>query len=76
MPAEEKRLSVVIGRKVGKSVLRNRLRRWTRELFMEELDKIKEYYIVVNYKKGAGEYGSREIRERIVRLWKECGIYG
>ncbi|MBN2407000.1 MAG: ribonuclease P protein component [Elusimicrobia bacterium] len=75
-PADEKRLSVVIGRKVGKSVTRNRLRRWTKEFFMKEMEKISKYYIVVNYKKGSGSYKLEDIEEKVKKLWEECGIYG
>jgi len=50
---EKNQLGICIGRKNGNSVIRNRLKRWIKEIYKEEECKItKNYNIIFLFKKG------------------------
>ena len=68
------RLSVVVGRKTGKSVLRNKLKRWAREIFRENKTGLENYGIVVIYKPGSQELTFSDAKQLIENLWKKLGI--
>ncbi|MGM0441852.1 MAG: ribonuclease P protein component [Elusimicrobiota bacterium] len=70
-PGKLPRLSVIIGKKVGNSVTRNRLKRWTREIFRKSKNKIKNYDIAINYKPGSADYKFPEVEEKLLKLWRE-----
>lgn len=74
LPQNNPKLSVVISRKVGKSVLRNKLKRWAREIFRVEKINLKDYGIVIVYKKGSEKYSYCDIKKNFIDLWKRAGI--
>ncbi|MFH1416363.1 MAG: ribonuclease P protein component [Elusimicrobiota bacterium] len=67
-------LTIVVGKKVGKSVKRNKLKRWTREIFRNEKNRMKEFGIVVVYKPGSEKMIYSEIQENLMKLWLKAGI--
>jgi ribonuclease P protein component len=68
------RLSVIIGRKVGNSVLRNKFKRWTKEIFRNEKDTLNNFGIVVIYKPGADRYDFEKVKSMLNDLWLSTGI--
>ena len=74
MPYERPCITVIVGRKVGKSNIRNRLKRWAKEKYRLEKEKLKNFATVVIYKPGAAQYSHREVDNIIDTLWKRAGI--
>ncbi len=74
LPLENPKLSVVISRKVGKSTLRNKLRRWTREIFRNEKTSLKNFGIVIIYKPDLDEYCYQNIKDSLNDIWSRAGI--
>ena len=68
------KLAVVVGRKVGNSVLRNKLKRWAREIFRENKTDLEKYGIVLIFKPGAHELTFSDAKQAIEDLWKKLGI--
>ncbi len=68
------RLSIIISKKVGNSVTRNKLKRWTREIFRIEKDNLKNFGIAVNYKPGAANYSYKKAKKILLKLWKKNKI--
>ncbi len=74
MPIEGKKISVVASRKVGKSVERNKLKRWTREIFRVNKEKIRDFGIVIIYKPSEKNFKYSEIKEKLIHMWKNTGL--
>ncbi|MFC2061086.1 ribonuclease P protein component [Elusimicrobiota bacterium] len=74
LPDEVHRISVVAGKKVGKSVRRNKLKRWVKEIFRNEKENLEKFAMVIILRVGAGDYKYNEILEKLNKLWKENKI--
>jgi len=70
-PGERPRFSAVVGRKTGNSVTRNRLKRWGREVFRREKDSLKNYDIVVIYKKGSAGFTYSRLEKILKDIWTQ-----
>ena len=64
-PAEEPRFAVCVGKKYGKSVARNRLKRLLREAFRFHADKLTVPFSVLLIPKPAEEYSYETFRRDI-----------
>lgn len=71
---ENPRMTAVAGRKVGKSSRRNKLKRWAREIFRKERQRIGDYSMVIIYKQGAGEYNYNQVRDILFEIFKGASI--
>jgi len=74
LPRETPGLAIVAGRKVGPSYRRNRLKRWTREIFRKNRQHLNNYAIVIIYKPGAADSTFEEINNKLLNLWKETKL--
>lgn len=75
-PAEgEDKVGIVISRRIGKAVTRNRLRRQVREIIRADFvaPTTGHHFIVIARRVAAGG-AFREIRDGLVGLLKECGL--
>ncbi len=70
-PGSGPRLSVVTAKRVGKSVQRNRLKRWTREIFRRNKNLFDNYEVVIIYEKGASERDFNQVKRAVKELWKK-----
>lgn len=65
------RLGVTVNRKVGRAVLRNRVKRWVRESYRRMPDvKLRGTDFVVIAKPSAATSSYRSIREELARLFR------
>lgn len=69
------RLGITVTRKVGKANVRNRLKRWTREVYRTNrtdvgLDKVSVDF-VVNLKKSAADVAFQEFRSDLIRAMQK-----
>jgi len=69
------RIAIVVGRKVGKAVVRNRVKRAVREAFRKNKQLFAHLDLVVVPRPGAGALTSRELQERLVTEFTEVS-YG
>ncbi len=77
LPKEEAipRVAVVVGRKVGKAVVRNRVRRAVREAFRKNKGLFAHWDVVVLPRPEAGRLTSRQLQERLIAEFTEV-VYG
>jgi ribonuclease P protein component len=71
---ENPKLAIIAGKKVGNSVERNKLKKWTREIFRNMKIQLKDYGIVVVYKTGSAEYTYEQVKEILCELWKKANL--
>lgn len=74
LEGEEKDIYIIAGRKVGNSVKRNKLKRWTREAFTKNKPLMKNYSIIVNYKPGFDKYEFNYIKDYLFSVCKNASI--
>ncbi|MCX7020917.1 MAG: ribonuclease P protein component [bacterium] len=69
------RYTTVAGRKVGKAVVRNRVRRRLRELFRVNRHLfVAPAYLALVVGPGAGELPGSELRRMALELWDQAGL--
>jgi len=68
------RITVIAGKRTGKSNKRNKLKRRTREIFRKQKCKLANYNMVIIYKKGSSEYNYGTIKEILNKLWTEAQV--
>lgn len=66
---EHPRLGVTVSRKVGGAVVRNRLKRWTRDYFRRQAPRtaLDGVDLVVHFKPAAGSASGAAVRDELVR---------
>jgi len=74
MPFERPCITVIASRKVGKSNMRNKLKRWAKEKYRLERNTLQNYATVVIFKPGAAQYDHGEVDHIIDKLWQRAGI--
>jgi len=73
---KEFRLGLSVSKKVGKAVVRNRIKRLIRQVFIEEKDNIqkgKDYIIIA--RKPAAEMDYHEVKKSLIHLFHKTKIY-
>lgn len=69
------RLGLTVSRKVGKSVVRSRLKRIAREVFRLRLPELAcGYDVIVNFHQSASKMKYAKIEQLLVSVWKEAGL--
>ena len=73
--SQEKRLGITVSKKVGKAVVRNRIRRLIKENFRLNEQRIKTgYYIVIVARKKAATANFAQIQSSFLNLANKSGI--
>ncbi|MFC2048924.1 ribonuclease P protein component [Elusimicrobiota bacterium] len=75
MVEENPKLAVIISSKVTNSVGRNRIKRWTREFFRKNKNKMDNYGIILVYKKKSEKMKNEELCNKLNTIFFEAGIY-
>ncbi|MGM0568315.1 MAG: ribonuclease P protein component [Elusimicrobiota bacterium] len=75
IPGPGKRFSIVVSRKLGNSVKRNRLKRWAREIFRREKGKLKGCDMAVIYKRTARDCKFGDVERFLRNIWKKEKLY-
>ncbi len=73
-PGPGKRFSAVVGRRTGRSHIRNRLKRRAREVFRRSAGELDECCCVVIFKPGSDGYSYEDIEDKMRLLWKRAGL--
>ena len=67
---EQNRLGVTVSKKVGKAVVRNRVKRHLREFFRRQPDSFSSHQdILIIARKGAGDLSHCEVAQELGRAW-------
>ena len=70
------RLGITATRKVGRSVVRNRLKRLAREVFRLALPQLKSgFTIIVNFGPSAKEMKFADVQKQLHSVWREAGVF-
>ncbi len=68
-------IAIIVGKKVAKkSVVRNKLKRWTREVFRIQKNTLLNFQMAVIYKPGADKYDYKDVSNKLNLLWIKAGI--
>lgn len=74
-PSEHTRLGIIISAKLGKAVLRNRIKRIIREVFRLNQHKITAKTDIILYPRATGDFTNFENAQNyILSVWKKAGI--
>jgi ribonuclease P protein component len=65
---ERPRLGLVVGRRLGKAVRRNRIKRLLREFFRRHKNMLQLHDIIIIAKKGAGALDYHQVQEELSRV--------
>ncbi|HQD40901.1 MAG: ribonuclease P protein component [Firmicutes bacterium] len=70
------RIGIVVSKKVGSAVVRNRLKRVFRELYRLNSSNFKPGYMIVNVVRGRAKVSSfAELTQEMIYLWKKSGVW-
>ncbi|WP_243292741.1 ribonuclease P protein component [Bacillus sp. FJAT-47783] len=72
----EFRLGLSVSKKIGKAVVRNQIKRYIRQVFLEEKENIikgKDYIIIA--RKPAAEMNYHEVHKSLLHLFRKTNIY-
>lgn len=67
-PGPGARLGLAVGRRLGKAVRRNRVKRWLREFFRRHRGELPPMDLIIMAKKGAAELTYAEVEAELARL--------
>lgn len=73
---KEFRVGLSVSKRIGKAVVRNRIKRYIRQVFLEEKDNIRtgrDYVIIA--RKPAAEMNYHEVRKSLLHLFRKVKIY-
>lgn len=74
-PAENPRLGIVVSRKVGPAVLRNRIKRWIREVFRKHKASLPSGVdVVLRPQPGLAWPGLEDAERDVLELWRKAGL--
>jgi ribonuclease P protein component len=67
-PGERPRLGLVVTKRMGKAVRRNRVRRLLREFFRHHKDRLPPEDLIIMAKKGAADLDYQQLQEELSRV--------
>jgi ribonuclease P protein component len=70
------RIGIVVSKKIGTAVVRNRQKRVFRELYRQNIEMFKPGFTIVNVVRArARESSFEELGQELIRLWKRAGVW-